>query len=93
VARTELLGYSPNTFNPQTRIRFHLAQAGRARVTIYDITGRKVRSLSSQHWSAGEHTVVWRGDDQSGRQVASGAYYVRLEADGQIDHRKIMMLK
>jgi flagellar hook assembly protein FlgD len=92
-AQTQLLGNAPNPFNPQTRIRFHLAQAGQARITVYNVTGRKIRSLSSEHWSAGEHSVVWRGDDENGRQVASGAYYVRLESGGQSDHRKVMMLK
>ena len=91
--RTQLLSNVPNPFNPQTEIRFQLAEASQLRITIYDVTGRLVRTLVNEQRSAGEGHVVWQGRDDSGRQVSSGAYYVRLENEGQIDHRKIMMLK
>lgn len=93
VVKTQLLANVPNPFNPQTQIRFQLSGAGHARVTIYDVTGRRVRTLVDEQRNAGENTIIWQGRDDAGRQVASGAYYVRLETDGGLDHRKIMMLK
>ncbi len=91
--RTQLLSNVPNPFNPQTEIRFQLATASQVRITIYDVTGRLVRTLVNEQRGAGENHAVWQGRDDSGRRVSSGAYYVRLENEGQIDHRKIMMLK
>ncbi len=91
--RSQLLSNVPNPFNPQTQIRFQLMQNQHARITVYDMTGRRVRTLVDEQRSAGGNSVTWQGRDDAGRPVASGAYYVRLETNGAIDHRKIMMLK
>lgn len=90
---TRLLPNVPNPFNPQTTIRFQLSQSGQARVSIYDVSGRLVRTLESSHLDAGNHERIWMGKDNGGRQVPSGAYYVRLETPTGLDHRKIMLLK
>ncbi len=92
-AASRLLPNVPNPFNPQTEIRFELAKAGRARVTIFDVTGRKVRTLIDQSMSAGPQARMWFGKDDRGQQAPSGTYYVRLETDGKIDTRKLLLLK
>ncbi|MCB1183186.1 choice-of-anchor D domain-containing protein [bacterium] len=93
VARTALLANVPNPFNPETRIRYALAADGPVRVAVFDVTGRLVRTLVDGRRSAGEQDVTWSGRDDTGRAVASGAYYVRLETAAGVDHRKIMLLK
>ena len=93
VQATRLLPNVPNPFNPQTRIIFELEQAGPCRVAIYDVSGRLVRQLESASLNAGSHERVWQGRDDHGRQVPSGAYYVRLESSSGVDSRKIMLLK
>jgi hypothetical protein len=90
---TRLLPNVPNPFNPMTEIRFELAKAQRVQVTVYDVTGRLVKVLADGQLGSGPHIRVWQGRDSGGRQVPSGAYYVRLVADGRVDHRKIMLLK
>ena len=91
--QTRLLPNVPNPFNPQTEIRFELGKSAQARVAIYDVTGRLVRTLENGHLEAGPYTRIWQGRDDSGRPVSSGAYYVRLSVEGKVDHRKIMLLK
>jgi hypothetical protein len=83
----------PNPFNPSTEIRFSLADDGPASVRIFDLTGRLVRTLVDETLLEGSYARLWDGRDQSGRQAASGAYYVRLEAAGELATRKIMLLK
>ncbi|MCB1182774.1 hypothetical protein KDM41_05025 [bacterium] len=90
---TQLLPNVPNPFNPSTRIDFTLARRGHVRVAVYDLTGRRVATLVDGERDAGPQDVVWTGRDDAGRQVASGAYAVRLETTGQIDQRTILMLK
>ena len=90
---TRLLPNIPNPFNPQTTIRFELSTDGSARVSIFDVSGRLVRTLAEGSLAAGSHERVWQGKDNNGRQVPSGAYYVRLETPSGLDHRKIMLLK
>ena len=90
---TRLLANIPNPFNPNTTIHFELAQPSEVEVSVYDVMGRKVRVLVEGERAAGLHAPVWDGRDQSGRQVSSGAYYVRLITEGKIDRRKITLVK
>ncbi|MCK9996476.1 MAG: choice-of-anchor D domain-containing protein, partial [Candidatus Krumholzibacteria bacterium] len=90
---TRLLPNVPNPFNPVTEIRFELARPQRVQVSVYDVTGRLVNVLADGQLGAGHHARLWQGRDSGGRQVPSGAYYVRLVADNRVDHHKIMLLK
>ena len=91
--RTRLLANVPNPFNPSTEVHFELQLAGRARVAIYAMDGRLVRTLVDDALGAGPHHRVWDGRDDTGRQASSGAYYLRLETADAVDHRKMMLLK
>jgi len=50
------------------------------RLTVYDGLGRRVWGLLSRSMTAGSHTVSWDGRDESGGQVGSGRYLIRMEA-------------
>jgi hypothetical protein len=73
-----ITGNYPNPFNPSTTISFTLPSAGSARLSVYDITGRKVRELVNGQMGAGVHSVVWDGRDEGGNAVSSGLYFSRL---------------
>jgi subtilisin family serine protease len=83
-------GYSlgqnyPNPFNPGTRIEFVLPEASTVELTVYDILGRKVRTLVQGNYPTSTgipYHVMWDATDQSGRRVASGVYIYRLSARG-----------
>ncbi len=90
---TRLLPNVPNPFNPMTEIRFELGAPQQVSLKIYDVTGRLVRDLESGSLDRGPHSRVWQGRDSSGRQVPSGAYYVRLVTDSKVENQKILLLK
>ncbi len=90
---TRLLPSFPNPFNPQTKIQFEIARAGRVQVAIYDLSGRLVKTLVDGHMEVGSDTRIWQGRDNEGRPVASGSYFVRLSTEGKVDHQKVMLLK
>jgi hypothetical protein len=58
-------------------VRFGVAKAGRVQVSIYDVTGRKIRNLADRIFPAGEHSLQWNGTDDAGNKVARGVYFVR----------------
>jgi hypothetical protein len=89
----ELLPNMPNPFNPSTLIRYVIAQAGPAQVDIYDVSGRRVRTLVDEWQGAGMQSVTWKGMDSNGVSVASGVYFVRLTSSGELRSRKIILLK
>ena len=68
----------PNPFNLETTIRFGLPEAEKAKLVIYDMRGRLVRTLQDGLLDEGFHAVRWQGLDQSGRRVPSGVYIIRL---------------
>ena len=74
------LRIAPNPFNPRAAISFFLPSNQRVNLAIYDIRGRKVLDLLSGLLTEGEHTVIWDGRDDQGRDVASGVYFGRLSA-------------
>jgi FG-GAP-like repeat/ASPIC and UnbV/Right handed beta helix region/FlgD Ig-like domain len=83
----------PNPFNPSTTIRFGLASAGWASMTIYDVAGRLMRVLFDESRAAGLQSVVWNGRDQSDRAMASGVYFIRLESQDVHEVRSVVLLK
>lgn len=83
----------PNPFNPNTTLVFFLSKEVRARLSIYDLSGRLVRHLADGVFPAGSHAVAWNGTDSSGRRAASGVYFARVEAAGLSETRKIVLLK
>ncbi len=90
---TELFANHPNPFNPSTTIRYALASAGSVRLVVFDTVGRRVRALVDESQPAGDHRVQFDGRDDRGGALASGVYFYRLEANGVVRTRKMVLLK
>jgi hypothetical protein len=88
-----LRGNYPNPFNPKTNIAFSLAEPGRVRLEIFDLTGRLLRTLIDAQAAAGDHVAEWNGRDMNGAQVSSGIYFVRVSAAGRTESMKLTLLK
>ncbi|MCK4681208.1 T9SS type A sorting domain-containing protein, partial [bacterium] len=74
----------PNPTSRGTLVEFVLPERGRALVTIYDASGRLVRTLTDRVMRGGRHAVAWDGRDESSHPVASGVYFARLRAAGGV---------
>jgi hypothetical protein len=83
----------PNPFNPEVTIRFRLARELPVELKVFDIRGQRVATLMDADLHAGEHRVVWNGQDEHRRDVSSGVYIVRLRAGGVEHTEKISLLK
>jgi hypothetical protein len=83
----------PNPFNPSTTINYDLPENSYVRLTIYDITGRRIRTLVNQSQTSGNRTVVWDGRDDFGRTVSGGVYLYSIEAGSFRQTRKMLLLK
>ncbi|NNF06264.1 MAG: T9SS type A sorting domain-containing protein, partial [Candidatus Eisenbacteria bacterium] len=85
----------PMSPNPMTSargvIRFELTKKNHASVSVYNISGRLVRTLLSAERDAGLHEVTWDGTDTSGRKVASGLYFYRLRTPEQTMTQKVVL--
>ena len=63
------------------------------RLEIFTAAGELVTTLVNESLSAGPHEITWDGRDTSGRQVASGAYFYRLESQDRTVTRRMLLLK
>jgi hypothetical protein len=84
---------APNPFNPRTSLQYEIARAGRVRLGVYDLRGRRVRTLFDGQRNAGVWEVVWDGQDDSGRRVASGVYHVQMVTGEGEFVRKVTLVK
>ena len=85
----------PNPFNPMTVIRFTVPEGNITRVSlqIYDLHGRQVRKLEDEVQSPGVHSVVWKGKDERGIDVASGIYLFQIKAGEYSSAKKMTVLR
>ena len=83
----------PNPFNAETVIRFQLQTGGAVALTVFNLSGQRVATLFSGRLNAGLHSQSWNGRDIQGRQLASGAYLYRLEVDGVVTTRKMLLMR
>jgi hypothetical protein len=83
----------PNPFNPETVIHYSVARTGPVAVRIYNVSGALVRTLVDRVQPTGEYAERWNGTDDQGRPLPSGAYFYRLESQGFVDSRKLILLR
>ena len=83
----------PNPFNPETTISYNIAMAGHVNMTIYDVLGKRVKTLIDTKLSPGEYSTVWRGQDNKNVQLSSGAYFLKLETGQYSQVRKMLLVR
>ena len=87
----------PNPFNPETTIRFDMAQESQVRLEVFDVVGQRVRVLVGKQLPAGAHQVLWDGRGETGVPVSSGVYFCRLQAQHEAGEfrqvRRMLLLK
>ena len=83
----------PNPFNPETTISFSIKNDDFVRLSIYNIRGQLVNTILSEQLFAGQHSVIWQGNDNHGRNVSSGLYFYRIETSSFHDVKRMVLLK
>lgn len=87
------LSVFPNPFNPSTNIRCSIPERSELSLSVYNVLGQKVRALMNEMKDAGEYSIPWMGNDDTGKQVASGVYFIRMVAGSVSKSQKIMLVK
>ncbi|NOT33519.1 MAG: T9SS type A sorting domain-containing protein [Candidatus Eisenbacteria bacterium] len=92
-SRTTLAAPYPNPARHGASVAFDLAREDEVRLEIFDMRGARVRSLAIGRRPAGRHRLTWDGRDESGRSAPSGLYFVRMEANGIRESRKLVVAR
>jgi len=85
----------PNPFNPRTTIPFQVGETAMVEIDIRDVRGHLVRKLALGTLGAGRHAAIFDGLDETGRPVASGAYFYSMLVNGRMvaSPEKAVLLK
>lgn len=83
----------PNPFNSSTTIKFFIVQKKNVRLEVYDVSGRRVRTLLDQPMQPGRFKIAWDGRNAGGEAVASGVYFYRLSAGDFVGVKKMVLLR
>ena len=83
----------PNPFNPSTEIRFDLPEGGHVELSVFNMAGQKVRTLSSEIMQPGYLAIIWDGTNNSGYKVATGMYFYAISTAQFNDTKKMLFLK
>jgi len=90
---TQLKSNYPNPFNPSTTITFDILKDSHVCLEIFNIKGQKVKTLVDGLRGSGNHSIVWDGHDDIGREVNSGIYFYRMVSGEYTSVRKMILLK
>lgn len=82
----------PNPFNPSTTFNFDTPNDGLVKFTVHDLLGREIYS-ENRNLLAGNYSFTWNGQNNLDQQVVSGVYFLKMEADGFAQTRKMLMMK
>jgi len=84
----------PNPFNPATNISFMMTERAAVTLEVFDISGRRVRTLAAAEvMNAGSRSVHWNGLDDHGSPVASGTYLYRLQVGDLVESNRMMLVR
>ncbi len=83
----------PNPFNPSTMLSFEMTEAATVRLSIFDISGKRVTTLVDEAAAAGRQQVLWDGKDDSGIRVSSGVYFYRIESESFSETKRMALVK
>ena len=88
-----LLGNYPNPFNPTTNIKFAMSESGPVTIDIYNSKGMKLLTLIDETKAAGNHSIVWNGQDSSDQAVSSGVYFYQMRSGNYHKTQKMILMK
>jgi hypothetical protein len=88
-----LRGSFPSPFSSTATIEYETPSSGPARLSVHDLSGRLLATLVDEQLAAGNHHTLWNGRDESGQELPSGIYLLRLEASGQVVCGSVTLLR
>ena len=83
----------PNPFNPITTLRYELPEQTHVNITIYDMLGRKVKTILNEQQSPGYKQLIWDASNDNGKPVSAGIYLYQIQAGEYISTKKMVLLK
>jgi len=89
----EIVECYPNPFNGKLNIRYHISNTSNIHATIYDLSGKVIKSFEYEQKYPGQHQLIWDTKNNNGDAVATGLYFVSLSSENRTTNKKVLYLK
>jgi hypothetical protein len=83
----------PNPLEQSTEVTYSVPFGRHVRLTVHDVRGRTVRTLTNRFREEGTHSEAWDGRDRAGNEVSPGIYFIRLESGRRALHQRLVLIK
>ena len=83
----------PNPFNPITQIKFDVPEQNIINLSVFDLNGKLVKTLTNQEYEQGRYKLDWNAQNNYGQVVPSGMYFIRFSSNSYTNTKKILFLK
>ena len=83
----------PNPFNPITQIKFDVPEQNIINLSVFDLNGKLVKTLTNQEYKQGRYKLNWNAQNNYGQDVPSGMYFIRFSSNSYTNTKKILFLK
>ena len=83
----------PNPSRAETFVDFDLEEPARVVLDVFDTQGRRVKRIADEWFTAGRHGRIWRGDDEAGRTMGGGVFFIRMQAGGFHATRRMVRMR
>jgi len=90
---TKLYNAQPNPFANKTRILFSLKNTAQVKLEIFDLSGRIVKTLVNGSMKPGIYTMNWRGEDNNGKRLAQGIYFLKFQTNDYQKISKVLLVR
>lgn len=87
------LSVSPNPFKQSTSLCFNVTKPSHVNISVYDIQGKLILTLTNENKVKGKYITIWDGKDKNGKEVKPGLYLVRLQSGRNIHTCKVILFK
>ena len=83
----------PNPFNPNTAIRYDVSENDFVSIQIFDVVGRKVKTLLNSNAQPGRYSITWNGTNDYGEPVSAGMYFYQMRTSSFQSVKKLILMK
>ncbi len=93
VSGFQLQNIAPNPFSDHVTISFSVYKEMNISFTLFDLYGKKIKTLTDSRFNAGNHNISWDGLDKSGHQLPEGLYICRIQSEKKIEDFKLILIQ
>ena len=83
----------PNPFNKKLTIEFKVSNNNITSLEIYDINGKLIKTVFNELIKTGVYEYIWNSEDENGKEVTNGIYFIRLISGRKVFTQKVMKIK